>query len=573
VRQHRHGLLVQGNGPLSADLIARRHWNTIIVGAGSAGLSAATLYGMSDPSNTLLVEAHHEPGGCAGYFARGRPRRVHDAGATQLVEYRPGGLQWELLKAAQNFRRDASLDMPRALPIPFLDHWWPAQSPCAQPLGLRWHRDGQLELPVSGLGQHLDGEVLQQLEEFLASCATDAAALWRMFYRFPDFPLHHVRDALRLVRCAWPLDTKVMWIALSHLGSSVAAVAARYPALAHPKARALIDALLLDTAQNHADETPYLAGAMGLSILKRGIVRMDGGMRSLFRPWLLGVRASGVQVAMGSSVVQISSLAQGGFELVVEAKTRFLLRCHNLIVAMPWRTLEERVPFADALRLSLAWQRWQQAARTEHEWQAFALHGVLVGQAPQAIGTEPWYVQVFPRDTDVLQHALYVSCDAEQDPGRALGNETQGPTRVFTASVHTDLARDPRMQALGLGGLCNDDTRAPVQSLAAIKDEMIRRVEAATGLRVAVAELASPRTYERYTGRPEGRVGGLAVRDSTFLFAAMPKIIEGARDSQLVMAGDSVFPGQGVIAASMSGVLAWSRLTGLRPSGHLDLSP
>jgi phytoene dehydrogenase-like protein len=54
------------------------------------------------------------------------------------------------------------------------------------------------------------------------------------------------------------------------------------------------------------------------------------------------------------------------------------------------------------------------------------------------------------------------------------------------------------------------------------------------------------------------------------LFRSLPRVVAVNSGSALYVAGDSVFPGQGVIAASMSGVIAWSIMTGKSPRVHLS---
>jgi phytoene dehydrogenase-like protein len=86
------------------------------------------------------------------------------------------------------------------------------------------------------------------------------------------------------------------------------------------------------------------------------------------------------------------------------------------------------------------------------------------------------------------------------------------------------------------------------------------------GLRTLAPELAaavehqltaSPRTFERFTGRPEGYVGGIPRRAgwSNYRDLASRPILPG-----LYLVGDSVFPGQSTLATALGGVKVAQRL-------------
>jgi hypothetical protein len=77
-----------------------------------------------------------------------------------------------------------------------------------------------------------------------------------------------------------------------------------------------------------------------------------------------------------------------------------------------------------------------------------------------------------------------------------------------------------------------------------------------------------PSTFAKYTGRPLGRVGGPPLGFGTFAVHALPSAVQAVGGGFLALAGDWVFPGQGVVAAGLSGALAASRVIG-KPVGDL----
>ena len=92
---------------------------------------------------------------------------------------------------------------------------------------------------------------------------------------------------------------------------------------------------------------------------------------------------------------------------------------------------------------------------------------------------------------------------------------------------------------------------AYVRSVQMRMRETLQRLAPELDERILRALPASPRTFERYTGRTHGLVGGIPRRAGLrqYLDASNPPIAPG-----LWMVGDSIFPGQGTYAAATGGV-------------------
>jgi phytoene dehydrogenase-like protein len=451
--------------------------------------------------------------------------------------------------------------MPVLCPIDAIEHVWPdGRGSGGLPLRVQLNAAGRLNVRGTA-GEHpvmsVSGRIA--LERFLDQCHSDAALIWKIFYCFPDFPVRSFGGLTELLKLA-PLVGLEGAIRLTRrLGSTVADVAADYGVLPGTPEWQIVAALLLDTSQNTPAATPYLVGAMGLSILRRGISRLPNGMRDLFDPWFQGIRTSGVRTQTGARATQIRTRPGVGFEVdcnVRGAVVTFFAR--NVICALPISSILNIVEPNDFLTQSKEWKVWAAANTREYEWQALALHGVVEGDSPPEFKGKPWYLQIFARQGEVLEHALYVSMSADSVDARS-GRSF----RTFTASLHVDSAADASWRRFALGS-----------GRAEFKEELqtaiVRRIEQGTGLTVTCSELATPETFERYTNRPEGRVGGFASSFNNFLFRSLPRVVAASSGSAFYVAGDSVFPGQGVIAASMSGVIAWSIMTGKNPRAYLS---
>ncbi|RYG57678.1 hypothetical protein EON80_27985 [bacterium] len=88
------------------------------------------------------------------------------------------------------------------------------------------------------------------------------------------------------------------------------------------------------------------------------------------------------------------------------------------------------------------------------------------------------------------------------------------------------------------------------------------------GVRIALPQLdegrgfvitGTPSTWEHYTGRVGGNVGGAALTRRNANLRALPSRL-GIENFHLV--GDTTFPGQGTVACALSGFNAWRDITG-----------
>ena len=116
--------------------------------------------------------------------------------------------------------------------------------------------------------------------------------------------------------------------------------------------------------------------------------------------------------------------------------------------------------------------------------------------------------------------------------------------RAVTISTHTDVARWERAY--------KDGTYAALRAaytrrlLAALE-----RVLPGAAARALFVEAATPHTFERYTSRHRGLVGGLPQTPALHRTFTQRTPIRG-----LYLCGDTTFPGQSTVGASLSAVNA-----------------
>ncbi len=133
---------------------------------------------------------------------------------------------------------------------------------------------------------------------------------------------------------------------------------------------------------------------------------------------------------------------------------------------------------------------------------------------------------------------IFISVGGEDEPERAPEGQ-----RVATVSTHVNMSR-----------LWNDDAAGQAQYIDAIQQAM-RRTLATRAPKVDQSIVfdmtASPRTFERFTNRHQGYVGGIPRRAGIQNYLQMGPV---EVEKGLWMVGDTVFPGQSTLAVALGGL-------------------
>jgi phytoene dehydrogenase-like protein len=121
----------------------------------------------------------------------------------------------------------------------------------------------------------------------------------------------------------------------------------------------------------------------------------------------------------------------------------------------------------------------------------------------------------------------------------------RGGGRAVTISTHTDPARWEHARA-------NGTLDALKREYAALMMRSLERVLGA-GIEPEVFELGTPFTFERYTARYRGLVGGTpqTVGSANLLARSHRSGIRG-----LLLCGDTTFPGQSTVGVTLSAINA-----------------
>ena len=440
------------------------------------------------------MESQTYPGGSAGTFFHKGYR--FDAGATLAGGFAPGGPHARL----------ADL-LGLMWPIHPADPAWVTHLP-----GLtvtqsadreRWREEYRRAFPGS--------DPFWRTQEHLAAVAWDLAS-----QPFPWPP-------------AGPADLSTLLRALS----PQIALAAPYaffrieqllPRGSSPMLRAFLDANLLISAQATSRSATALYAAAALDLPRRGVNQVQGGMGGLAETLAAWIRAHGGTIHYRQQVTSIQ--VKEGRAASVRTQKGLDLPADAIIANL--------TPIA--LEVLLGRKQLVQASRGIRQgWGAFTLYlgveeGVLSG-----LGCDHHQVVVDLAQPLGEGNSVFISLSDPRDGSRAPAG-----MRALTLSTHTDV--EPWWQFLA---------KDPA-AYTARKEDYTQRVLAAAenaipGLRggVRLCLPGTPVTFQFYTGRPKGRVGGFP---QTSLFS-----VRGPHTSlkNLFLVGDSIFPGQSTAGVTL----------------------
>lgn len=485
-------------------------YDVIVIGSGFGGLGAALELSRQGAS-VALFERLKYPGGCASTFTR----RGHsfESGATLFSGFGEQQLfgRWiDELGLDVDF---VSLDPIVEMRTETFD------------LQIGSRRESLIQS-----FEALDVEGQFDVRGFFARQKEAADALWYLFDDpdlLPPFGMsqlfEHIRRAPKLVSLL-PLVGQSLDQTLHNWGVG------DFEAL-----RTYLNAISQITIQASVNEAETLFALASMDYYFRGTGHIHGGIGKLAWAIVHALEERGVAVHMADAV---TSLEHVGPAWQVSTRRR-MARSKYVVANLLPQALEELTG-----RQTRRTQRLSR--RVESGWGAAMLYLSLDSskiERPEAHHLE----LVADNSAPFIEgNHLFVSIGGDDEPERAPEGR-----RTATVSTHVPMPRLTEM---------NEDEQSAY--IARVQQTMRETLKARAPEIAAAIDLemtASPRTFERFTQRPFGYVGGIPRRvglDNYRDFLPTP-IMRG-----LYLVGDTVFPGQSTLATAIGGVKVAQTIAG-----------
>ncbi len=493
-------------------------YDTLVIGTGFGGLGAALTLA-EQGARVLVCEALRYPGGCASTFSRSGYR--FESGATLF-----SGLAEDQLFGRWIKRHgiDVAVD--------WLDPLVELRTPA---LEIAVGRDR--EAVVNTLAA-LPGAPERALRAFFDRQVKVADTLWSLFDDPALLPPLSTSAFFRHLARAPRYATL-----LPLLGRSLGSVLASSGLGSFEPLRHYLDGLCQITVQCSAEvaEAPFAMATMDYYFRGTGHVR--GGIGELAWGLVRAIERNGGEVRFSS---RVKSLTRKDSTFTAQTRTGEVSARTVVANLLPQdlRALvgasEGELPRLDRL-----------AAEVAKGWGAAMLY--LVARTPEGTPDKPCHLELVGDASLPFTEGnhVFVSISGPRDPDRCPPGH-----RTLTCSTHVPLEKLESLPPEGRG--------AYMAAIQARMREVIAARAPAWSENVVFSMTASPRTFERFTGRSGGAVGGIPRRAGLghYLSAWPRPVLPG-----LFLVGDSVFPGQSTLATALGGVRVASevaRLLGIR---------
>ena len=479
--------------------------DTFIIGAGYAGMGAA-LDLVERGKSVAICEMLKYPGGCAGTFHKGK--FGFEAGATLFSGFHEEGL---FSKWIAKHNMDVQFE-PLDPIIDFRTKDWS--------LAISPDREVTIERFCT-----LPNAPVAKIKAFFAYQERIADVLWPMFEdaaRVPPFNLSgfgwHVGRFWKYPKL-WSVMNRSLWSVLKSFELTAFAPMVEY-----------CNAVCQITIQTNAKSAEALFALSAMDYLFRGTGHIHNGIGQLGFAMLKAIEDAGGEVSLPNKVKALEW--ENGTWLITTRKGDY--RAKKVLANLVPPTIAKLV---GNLPIPAAVETYTH--KLGQGWGAGMLYLILKDN--ENLPEHAHHYQCIATDAPKLQEGYHIFCSLS---GRQESHKHPAGYRTATVSTHI-----PMTTQLGL-----PDKSAKATYTQQIQDQM--RATLADRLpeihnAIDKEYPGSPRTYQRFTGREQGFVGGLPRTQGWHNYGGL---IPTPLYPNLWMIGDTAFPGQSTLATALGGI-------------------
>lgn len=484
----------------------------VVIGAGIGGLTAAALLAHRGYQVNVFDQAI-VPGGCASTFKR--RGFTFDVGATQVAGLEAGGIHYQIFE-------ELGIELPPASECdPACAVFLPGEM---EPINVwrdlkRWKIERERQFP----GSASFWAFMQAMFDFS----------WRFQQREPVLPPRNVWDVWQIAKALRP-DTL---LTVPFTFSTVGDILKGYGLYENQRLRTFLDMQLKLYSQTTADKTAalYAATALGVSQAPHGLFHLKGSMQALSNRLVTALEKNGGKLHMRHSAeaIDIENGRPTRVKITNNKGDSWLEAADHVVANV---TVQNLVKLASCHEMKGYKKRVEQLPPSSG---AFVIYlGVEQSAIPE--NCPPHLQFLYDYDGPIAENnSLFVSVSRAGDGRAPAGKAT------IIASSFTCVQPWYDCDEAGYKAMKENYTQTAISRL---KDYFDLRSE-----NLVHVEAATPRSFETFTGRSQGIVGGIGQRVPTFGpfgFATRTPV------QNLWLVGDSTHPGEGTAGVSYSAMTA-----------------
>jgi C-3',4' desaturase CrtD len=480
-------------------------YDIAIFGGGISGFSSA-LRLQSKGFKTIIFESHGQVGGCAGFFSK--KGFSFDVGATTLVDFIESGV-------GGNFFKDINLELPQGEYIEYIA-WLPDREVILYRDFEKWNKERLAKL--GSTDKHI---------KFWNLMDKVTKVFWNASRENIKLPIRNPIDMYNVIKT---IGIRNLYLA-KYLNSTMLDVLKKFNLENDKPLIGLISMLIEDTVHSSIDKAPFINSALGTTIRGAGLMRAEGGMKSFWNYLSSHFLKIGGTLKKGHKVIDFK---QENDNWCITT-TKGVFKSKKIISSLP-------IDLTYNISTSAIKNKLQPFIAKNEKHQGSAIV-VFLGIPESEISNQTYRHHQILLDYETKLgngNNMFISISAKDDSVSApIG------FRSVMISTHCELSE--------WQNLSETEYKNKKQNIGQKLIETARKIYPKLGENAVIYEVGTPLTYQKFTQRTNGSVGGFKQTLKNSNFNAVPQDI-GIKNFWL--AGDNTWPGLGTVAGLISGRIA-----------------